>query len=95
MSPQEASNQRVTNALLAQKIDHLAVRLKEYTDRAEEWQREHVIQAAKWQDDHENRLRSLEATQRTLKERLAVWAGIQTLLSAGLAAIAGWIGARN
>lgn len=77
-------NQRVTNAVLALKIDQL-----------DETVRAYVVADNRRYEAHEVRLRYVETTQGKIKERLTIFAVGQAILSAALATVAGWIGARN
>jgi len=87
------NNNRVTLARVDGKIDLILTRIDDVCEQL---------------DDHEVRLRSVERneqTERRLREverqadrntqKLNVWAGLQTLWAAALAALAGWFGSQG
>ena len=81
MSPtDDNNNQRVTLAILGEKVDALREDLRAYCAR---------------QEKIDGRLRGVELEQERQKERLAVWTGIQTAISAALAGVAAWLGMRS
>lgn len=73
-------NQRVTNAVLAMKLDTIIDRIDGVCDR---------------QDKHLERLRYVESEQTKIKERLGLFAGLQLFISLVLSAIAGVLGMKN
>jgi len=64
----EATNQRVTNAILKKDIEHLTDTVTGYCHKAD-----------KRSEDHEGRIRGLEKEQTKLKTIVGVWNGINSL----------------
>lgn len=100
----ERSNQRVTNALILNRLEATSAKVDLYMVRTEAGHADHetriremekVQRAIEDVHDHEMRLRHVETTQQQLKERVTWYAAGQATLSAVLAAIAGVFGARN
>jgi hypothetical protein len=73
-------NARVTNAILATKIDAM---------------HEDVRGVCLRLDAHDARIRALEQEQRAIKERVGLFAGLQVGVSAVFASIAGFIGTQK
>jgi len=77
---QQNNNGRVTMAVLATKLDAIAETV-------------HDIKAG--QEKQDTRIGDLEKADVKLNERLSTWRAVQTVVSAALAAIAGYVGTRN
>ena len=74
------NNGRVTIAILGTKLDAMAETLRD-------------IKAG--QDKQDTRIGDLEKADVKLNERLSTWRAVQTVVSAALAAVAGYVGTRN
>jgi len=73
-------NQRVTIAVLGQKIDAVRDDLREYARR---------------QEEHDRRLRAVEQEQARVRERIGLVAGVQAFVSLILSALAAWLGVQK
>ena len=94
MSANEANNQRVTLAVLAEKIDALRGDLQAYcTIQLDHSSRLRDLEV-KTTGNQGSRLRDLELGQQDLKVRLSLFAGAQMVVSIVLSAIAAWLGSK-